>query len=1565
MNTLVGVSREEIASFRKEILQLAPALGSGPTELADALFAVTSAGQRGAQAMDTLKKAAMASAVGLGDTRTIALASTAAVQAYGEANMDATKSLEILIGTIEQGNLEAESLAPVLGRIIGIAAEMGVAFEDVGAFIATFSRLGVNADEAATALRSTLATLQKPAKDAEEAFAAMGTSVEEVRRQIKEEGFIVAFQELVNKSREFGVDLVSIVPNVRALSGVLGVFGGDGQVAQEVLKGVSAAVGSLEQRFKAVQELDPAFAFAQMKAEIQALAIDLARDLLPAVIEIAGEIRSLAQWFRELNPETQTTAVRIAAITVATGPFLIVMGSVVRIIGTLIPLLVSMGAKLVALRASSSLLAMVLGPAGALGVGLGLLVKIIGDQYVASLERAIVKTMDFKGTLETLSLTGMQSNMQAAAMEVDRLFQDRMWQMERMASLQAMLNDPEVVGQPGQLSLLQAEVKRLNKEMGETEAILNSRIRLRDRYTNAIAKAIVKQQKDNKVLKQTSDAMDDVGDSANAMGKRVTTAVRQMSRVIQNELQLNFEFVAEEDFRAIADAMQREITALQGGAEAWAEYQKAMFEAQAIAELGPDATDAQVDAIRDLANELFDARASFGDFGDSVDQLDDSFQNAMYGWQDALRDTAGLFDQDSREAKALHTVLTALNIVMGVNAVLKQLAEGDVYSAIPRAIAVAAMVAALGVQTGAAGSSSRRSLQESQGTGSTLGFSDKKSESIEKATEITAAATSELVGINRGMLHALQAMQAGIGNAATQVVRGTGEVDVNLSKMASNPVGDLLEFLFDPLGILGGIFGGSAKIKDQGIIIYGGMLSDMINETLAQAFTDVKVKKHIFDDSDLKRKLGDVDSALTDQFSLVLESIADTVTEAALALGVGIEEVNTKIAEFEIATFEISLKDLEGDEYEEELLAVFGKIFDDLAGAVVPYIDQFQEVGEGLGETLVRVATSVQVFQESVTALGFAADTTDPEAFAQMAVGLVDLTGGVEEFISKFTTFFDKFASEEQKLGFATNQLTRAFDGVGLSVPATRDGMVDLMMSLDATTESGRAQIAMLLNIADVASEYYDLVEDAEEDRLEQAEELAAVIRAQRAALSDFIGVGSYAPLASLEDAFEEAMKAADALNASQREYAMIARSFNTQLRRMSAELTLDVLGLAESLFGSGADNALTSGINEGLEETREVANSVFDEWQRALEDIYNYTQDILLNENLTTLTPAEQLAEAQRQFDQLLASARAGDVDAAAALPDAADALLEEARFMYASGQQYTKIFDSTLAALKSVSMPGGISPTITETVDGIDYDRQADLIGKSVASELERYLMALDLAEGLRHLAEVTGRSVLDLADELGVPLRELVTILGVELGAIDVAMIGELSGIANMLGIGFSELISALGISMDSILQVVGVSLDAPFSKIWRQLDELADLIGVKLGALLRDLDVTPKFTNPREKEKYFKGGHLEPSIIGLKGSLASPYKGKYATGGYVSQTGMAMVHAGEFVINKAANNVSPAPDNSLTEAELREIRNVLVDIREDNKRYQEADLSTAREMEASMKDQAETTRRMANG
>jgi hypothetical protein len=284
--------------------------------------------------------------------------------------------------------------------------------------------------------------------------------------------------------------------------------------------------------------------------------------------------------------------------------------------------------------------------------------------------------------------------------------------------------------------------------------------------------------------------------------------------------------------------------------------------------------------------------------------------------------------------------------------------------------------------------------------------------------------------------------------------------------------------------IINSIFGGKSKVTDEGVMLLAGSLNQAIEGTLTRAFQEVQYKKWVFGSTKTREELLALGNEASAQIGLVFQAIGDTVREGALALGMNAVDVQTAMDQYRISALHISLKGLSAEDAQAELEAVFSQIFDNLAESVIPFLGQFQQVGEGLGETLVRVATSVQVMQESIKQLGLAVDVADPEQFAQISVALIELAGGIDEFISKMQSFVSKFATDEHKIAIATDALLRGFASVGLTLPDTADGLWELMQSLDATTEAGRGQIAMLLDLTDSADTYYKMLADAEKKRI-------------------------------------------------------------------------------------------------------------------------------------------------------------------------------------------------------------------------------------------------------------------------------------------------------------------------------------------------------------------------------------------------------------------------------------------------------------------------------------------------
>ncbi len=81
---LVGVSRTTVDEWSDSIVQMARDTSTSVNELADALYYITSAGIRGAEALKVLEQTAYASSAGLGDMTSIAKTVVSSMNAWGK-----------------------------------------------------------------------------------------------------------------------------------------------------------------------------------------------------------------------------------------------------------------------------------------------------------------------------------------------------------------------------------------------------------------------------------------------------------------------------------------------------------------------------------------------------------------------------------------------------------------------------------------------------------------------------------------------------------------------------------------------------------------------------------------------------------------------------------------------------------------------------------------------------------------------------------------------------------------------------------------------------------------------------------------------------------------------------------------------------------------------------------------------------------------------------------------------------------------------------------------------------------------------------------------------------------------------------------------------------------------------------------------------------------------------------------------------------------------------------------------------------------------------------------------
>lgn len=641
--TLVGVAESQVNDWRRALLEMGPAVGKGPQELARALFVVTSAGQRGAEALQIVERAAKASAAGLGDTAEIARTVTAAMQAYGPEALSAERATDILVATVREGNLEASSLAGALGRVLGIAAQVGVSFDQVGAFIATFTRLGVGAEEAVVALRGVLTTMIAPSQGARDALASVGLSAEDLRVSIVEKGLARTLVDLVSAFRGNATALSAVIPNVRALSGVLGTAAAQGEEFLDVADSITNSTGVLDDAFERVEKTT-AFTFAQLRANLEALAIAVGDALAPT---INGLVRSLLPMLRTLqgmDEEFIRNTARALALAAALGPVILAVGTAARTAATLANTLLLARTAGVALGAA-------LVPGGAVIVGLGLLVSLFVKAKTEALQAGLA-VAQLRGEIFALSDAERQVRGVEVAVQLDQALRDMEEAKARLDALQAAVRIS-----PTGTRISPAGTREAQQAFGETRdrvAALQQELdflhEAQRRSAESAARLQEEQERASAQAKLMMEEMLGLGDATERASKKLRTPAEVMAEL-------------EERLR-VAATLGRLSSAFDESSLAAAAYQSAL---QELAANGLDETDARVNQVLSGFEAL---RARTEGVSQVMAKLDEDLASAR-----ALGDVSESFDANTLSAAAMETALRSLLALPGMDPLAAEVRE--------------------------------------------------------------------------------------------------------------------------------------------------------------------------------------------------------------------------------------------------------------------------------------------------------------------------------------------------------------------------------------------------------------------------------------------------------------------------------------------------------------------------------------------------------------------------------------------------------------------------------------------------------------------------------------------------------------------------------------------------------------------------------------------------------------------------------------------------------------------------------------------------------------------------
>ena len=303
LSTQIGLAEQVLTDVGEQVRDLAVTFARPLDALGNAAFFIQSAGHRGATAARLLDATAKSAAIALGEEVEVARLLAAAVTAYGEESLSAARASEILLSTVREGALEAKDLTSSLGRVLAPAQTLGVEFEELGATIAFYTRLGVNANEATTALRSILLALLRPSRTAAKSLELVGSSLEEVRASVRDRGLITTLQDLRDVYGENTEAFTKFLGRKEAIALALALTGRNAQNVDNIYRSVADTTENLDQATERMSETMQ-FKLNQSMAVFREIGIELVTKVLPP---IASGLNTIANLFRSTDPIAKYT----------------------------------------------------------------------------------------------------------------------------------------------------------------------------------------------------------------------------------------------------------------------------------------------------------------------------------------------------------------------------------------------------------------------------------------------------------------------------------------------------------------------------------------------------------------------------------------------------------------------------------------------------------------------------------------------------------------------------------------------------------------------------------------------------------------------------------------------------------------------------------------------------------------------------------------------------------------------------------------------------------------------------------------------------------------------------------------------------------------------------------------------------------------------------------------------------------------------------------------------------------------------------------------------------------
>lgn len=309
INNVYGLmSQNEIQQYGKKIEELSKSAIRHGISIEDsnkALFDTISAMGVSEKSFEAYNQALILAKGGNTDLSTAVGGLSAIMNAWGQANTDATSAANAMFTAQKYGVTTVQELAGSIGQIAPTARAAGVSMEETLATMAALTKGGMATADATTAMRATLVAFIKPSKEAGEVLSKYGIASNLV--QLRQQGLATTLSKLIKLQKEHPAEIAKAIPNIRALNGVLSMNEERMADVDKILTQVQADLKNgtgLKEAFERMSTGDAA-TMADAMGALNIAMIQLGKLISPVLMPLVKGFGNFVFWLSEMAPKLE------------------------------------------------------------------------------------------------------------------------------------------------------------------------------------------------------------------------------------------------------------------------------------------------------------------------------------------------------------------------------------------------------------------------------------------------------------------------------------------------------------------------------------------------------------------------------------------------------------------------------------------------------------------------------------------------------------------------------------------------------------------------------------------------------------------------------------------------------------------------------------------------------------------------------------------------------------------------------------------------------------------------------------------------------------------------------------------------------------------------------------------------------------------------------------------------------------------------------------------------------------------------------------------------------------